>query len=157
MADVVLSEDDLGVVKLGHTKTGRRHAAFEASTTLDPACGRLYRAFRQQLPARTHEDNYVFLPKAAQFYKLFSEGFQWLGLGEIGFKPYSLRRGGATAFFRCCRNMEATLDRGRWSTPRVARIYLNDGLAREVELRFTPAQLDRLRLMASAFALWLPA
>ena len=42
LADIVLSEDDLGVVKLSHTKTGQRHAAFEASTILDPACGRLF-------------------------------------------------------------------------------------------------------------------
>ena len=52
--------------------------------------------------------------------------------------------------------MEATLDRGRWSTPRVARIYLNDGLAREVELRFSAEQTERLRLMTAAFGHWLP-
>ena len=65
LADIVISEDDLGVVKLSHTKTGQRHAAFEASTILDPACGRLFRALKRQLPAGIHEDNYVFLPKAA--------------------------------------------------------------------------------------------
>ena len=156
LADVVIGDDNLGILKLAHTKSGQRHAAFEASTLTDPACGRLFRAFRRELPAGTHPDNYIFAPKSAHFYKLFSAGLRWLGLDGYGFKPYSLRRGGATAYFRSCRNMEATLDRGRWTTPRVARIYLNDGLAREVELRFSPAQRERLRLMVAAFGLWLP-
>ena len=30
--------------------------------------------------------------------------------------------------------MEATSNRGRWTGVRVARIYINDGLANEVEL-----------------------
>ena len=51
--------------------------------------------------------------------------------------------------------MEAALDRGRWSSPRVARIYLNDGLAREVEIRFSPKVRDHLRVVNRAFLLWL--
>ena len=51
--------------------------------------------------------------------------------------------------------MEATLDRGRWASARVARIYVNDGLAREVELRFNTDTQARLALMVSAFRLWL--
>ena len=63
--------------------------------------------------------------------------------------------GGATVYFRATRNMEAALDRGRWASARVARIYLNDGLAREVELRFNTDTQARLALMVSAFRLWL--
>ena len=43
--------------------------------------------------------------------------------------------------------MEATLDRGRWSSARVARIYVNDGLAREVERIFSPAARRRLSVL----------
>ena len=78
-----------------------------------------------------------------------------MGVEECGFQPYSLRRGGATAYFRATRNMEAALDRGRWSSARVARIYLNDGLAREVELRFSQELRDRLRTFSAALGLWL--
>ena len=107
------------------------------------------------MPANTHRDNYIFRSKIHKFYSLFEAGLKWLGLGDVGFKPYSIRRGGATAYFRATRNMEATLDRGRWSSARVARIYLNDGLAREVELRFSAAIAARLRLMGDALLLWL--
>ena len=68
-----------------------------------------------------------------------------LGLQEIGFRMYSLRRGGATAFFRKTRSMEAALDRGRWGSSRVARVYLNDGLAREVEINLQPTTVEYLR------------
>ena len=51
--------------------------------------------------------------------------------------------------------MEATLDRGRWASARVARIYVNDRLAREVELRFSPAVQERLHLYAAALWRWL--
>ena len=95
------------------------------------------------------------MPKAHRFYQLFKAGLRWLGVESMGFQPYSVRRGGATSFFRCTRNMEATLDRGRWGSVRVARIYVNDGLAREVELRFSPEVRERLRLMGAALREWL--
>ena len=78
-----------------------------------------------------------------------------LGLEDVGFQPYSIRRGGATAYFRATRNMEAALDRGRWSSARVARIYLNDRHAREVELRSSDTVTARLRLMGDALQHWL--
>ena len=155
IADLSFATNDTGVVRLAHTKSGRRHAAFEASTINDPLCGRLFRAFKRQLPRGTHEDNYVFLPKLHRFYQLFESGLRWLGLDSYGFKPYSVRRGGATAFFRATRNMEATLDRGRWSSVRVARIYVNDGIAREVELQFSRQVRERLSLFRAALQLWL--
>ena len=117
-------------------------------------CGRLFRLYRERLPRNTHVQNYIFRPKTHVFYSLFKKGLKWLGLESFNFQPYSLRRGGATAFFRATRNMEAALDRGRWSSARVARIYLNDGLAREVELWFSPEIRRRLSRMSSACSLW---
>ena len=150
-----MNEVSRGVIKLEHTKTGQRHAAFEAASINDPACLRLYRRFLRGLPANTSRLNYIFMPNPHRFYQLFKDGLRWLGLADVGFQPYSLRRGGATAYFRATRNMEATLDRGRWASARVARIYVNDGLAREVELRFSVDIQARLALMVSAFRLWL--
>ena len=70
----------------------------------------------------------------------------------FGFRPYSLRRGGATAFYRATRNMPATIERGPWSTLRVARIYINDGLAKEIDLQFSTDQQARLLSRATIFA-----
>jgi integrase len=153
--DLKFAPDGTGVIRLEHTKTGQRNAAFEASTINDPICGQVYRAFKRSLPSNTHGQNYVFRAKLHKFYSLFEAGLRWLGADGYCFKPYSVRRGGATAFFRATRNMEATLDRGRWASARVARIYVNDGLAREVELRF-PAELsERLRHYGAALRHWL--
>jgi len=155
LADVNIDGDGRGVVSLGHTKTGRRHAAFEAATLNDPMSGRLFRALVASLPPGTHAGHYVFLPKAHVFYRLFKSGLKWLGVEGLGFTPYSIRRGGATAFFRVTRNMEATLDRGRWSNVRAARIYVNDGLAKEVELRLSADTEARLDHYICALQRWL--
>ena len=157
ISDVILDDHDTGVVRLEHTKTGQRTAAFEASTLNDPLCGRLFRAFLKTLPCDTNRRNYVFFPRVHAFYRLFRDGLRWLGLESFGFLPYSIRRGGATAFFRATRSMEAALDRGRWASARVARIYLNDGLAREVEVQMSTQLRERLRTMASALNQWLQA
>ena len=155
ISDVVLGQDNRGIIRLGHTKSGRRHASFEASAFNDPMCGQMFRAFLKSLPPNTHEEHYIFLPRVNQFYKHFKAGLKWLGLESYGFQPYSIRRGGATAYFRTTRNMEATLDRGRWSSSRVARIYLNDGLGKEIELRIPEEILRRLQTCAGALRLWL--
>ena len=102
-----------------------------------------------------HEDHYIFVPKPHVFYALFKEGLRWLGVDHTRFSPYSIRRGGATAYFRVTRNMEATLDRGRWSNVKAARIYVNDGLAKEVELRLPPEVESHLDILILALELWL--
>ena len=53
--------------------------------------------------------------------------------------------------------MEATLDRGRWSSARVVRIYVKDGFAKDVELRLHPEVVSQLRLYAHALHVWLLA
>ena len=62
LGDISVDGQDRGVVSLGHTKTGRRHAAFEAATFNDPLCGRLFRALLSSLPANMHSGHYIFPP-----------------------------------------------------------------------------------------------
>ena len=40
--DIVIWPDFGGVVSLGHTKSGKRHAAYEASTIFDPLVGKAF-------------------------------------------------------------------------------------------------------------------
>ena len=51
--------------------------------------------------------------------------------------------------------MENTVERGRWANYKVARIYINDGLAKEVEVRLPPFILAKckMRMAALIFAL----
>ena len=76
-----------------------------------------------------------------------------MGLNGYNFKPYSIRRGGATAFYRRTKRMDETLERGRWASYRVARIYVNDGLAKELELTFCTDLTLRLNTMANALTI----
>ena len=63
----------------------------------------------------------------------FRGGFQnaigALGLHEWRFKPYCLRRGGATELYRTTADIALTCSRGRWAHVKTARIYLNDAWA----------------------------
>ena len=47
------------------------------------------------------------------------------------------------------------MDRGRWASARVARIYVNDGLAKAVELQYPEGTEFRLATMAKALEIWL--
>ena len=51
--------------------------------------------------------------------------------------------------------MELTLERGRWSSARVGRICVNDGIAKETELRIPERTEIRLSTMARALQEWL--
>ena len=152
--DVLITPGKGGVISLTHTKGGQRTAAFEASVILGPMVEALHaRARAGRLPG-TAEDGCIFSGSDQHFYKLWHNCLEALGLQELGFRPYSLRRGGATAYYRACHSMESTIERGRWANYKVARIYINDGLAKEVELRLPTAILadckKRMRALISA-------
>ena len=57
------------------------------------------------------------------------------------FKPYSCRRGGATAAFRANGSLDAVADRGRWGDIRTARIYINTALA-DLQAQAQPPQVN---------------
>ena len=147
-ADVQVDTNFSGVISLAHTKVGQRNASFEASVILDPLVGRLFLRAQAAREPGTGDDFYIFAGSEERFYDLFKDALAALGLSSFGFRPYSLRRGGATAYYRATRNMPATIERGRWATVRVARIYINDGLAKEVELRLPEALASPLRRRA---------
>ena len=68
-------------------------------------------------------------PTPSKWRGLFSDCLKALGLEQFGFRPYSLRRGGATWWFSKHHSLERILIQGRWSAVKTARIYLNEGLA----------------------------
>ena len=117
-----------GVLSLPCTKSGQRTGAMEA-VSIDSACvaawASMWKTLRQQQAGRYAK---IWPGSSAGFRKAFNDLLKVFDLGEWGFKPYSCRRGGATYFFQQTGSMELTLARGRWSSSRGARIYLNDGL-----------------------------
>ena len=155
IGDVSLDRHGGGVIKLAHTKTSQRHAAFKVSTMMDPMVAQLFCRSQRHLPPGTHKDHYMFARSMKSFYDLFEAGLAWLGVKSYRLKPYSIRHGGATSYYRRTLFMDDTLERGRWASYRVARIYVNDGLAKDVEMSFPPVTQAGLNTVANALALWL--
>ncbi len=133
------------VISLGLTKTGQRRGALESVTVDEPYVAKLLKAL-----CVTRGSDFLLSTSAAEFRKTFKELCQDLGIVDWGFKPYSLRRGGATHHFRVGGNLGATIIRGRWGSASAARIYLNDGLATLASFRFEDSQ--RIKRFIKRFA-----
>ena len=63
------------------------------------------------------------------FRTIFASLLRALHLDLFHFTPYSVRRGGATAHWMLFRNMDATIEKGRWSSVKTALIYSKESIA----------------------------
>lgn len=134
--DLVLGADS-GICRLQDTKSGRRNAANEAISITDPTVLEVLRTLKDIRASRALEHLPIWSRSAGQFRAVFQKILVRFGLAEHGFKPYSLRRGGATHLFQCSGSMERALLRGRWQSSRVARVYISDALSYLPKLRMT--------------------
>ena len=71
----------------------------------------------------------TLIPAPSSFRLWWKRAISELGMDPEVFRPYGLRRGGATEFFRRSGSIEATLFRGRWSSVRTARAYIVEGMS----------------------------
>ena len=112
------------LISLGLTKGGKRHGAAESVVLgLEPVV-RFLRTWKKVASASTR-----LTPAPAKWRALFNSCLAGLGIEHLGFRPYSLRRGGATYWFQKHHNLDRILLQGRWHTQKSARIYLNEGLS----------------------------
>ena len=115
-----------GHMALPFTKGSARKGAVEGvSITCQALCQMLINHFAG-LPAGTP----LLQRTPAQYRIAFSGAVTELGLNGH-FRPYSLRRGGATHHFLVGGQLDKTTDRGRWGNTRTARIYINTSLAQQ--------------------------
>ena len=134
------------VISLGLTKSGKRQGAAESIVLgLDTAIWFLQRW--KSLASSTTP----LAKNPAHWRGLFVQAVTALGLTDWGFRPYSLRRGGATWWFARHHSLDRILLQGRWSAPKTAKIYLNEGLAVMAEMRL-PETLPSLRPFLQLFA-----
>ena len=135
--DVYLDADrGTGVLNLGLTKGGQRRGVVE-HVPLDD--GNVVRLLAVALEGKEKGD-LVCGRSSRDFMASFRSYLAKLRLGNEGYKLYSLRRGGATHWFRRSGSMAGTCERGRWSSSRTARIYINDGLLVLLDLEFNSSQ-----------------
>ena len=80
-----------------------------------------------------------------QYRNVFSAALRAVGLPPT-FKPYSLRRGGASTYFRETGNMARAMELGRWKDLKTAKVYINLALLDLTE----QLSLDSSQLKATA-------
>ena len=120
-----------GVISLPCSKAGQRSGSQEAIAVRDAIILQLLDTLVSvQKPAPGDP----VWPKTSQLFRQeFRRMCDFFGITSQQFKPYSLRRGGATFLLQAGMPLESILLRGRW------RLYLEDGLAQLPALRLTQA------------------
>ena len=152
--DDLLLDTDSGVVRLGSTKTGKRNnagetVAFEDPFTLD-VLHELILLRKRQFGSKA----FLWVLSSQGFRYRFDHLLRRFGLQSLNFRPYSLRRGGATHLFQETKSMEVPLLKGRWGSSQVAKIYIMDGLSyvpNMVFTKFTREKLNKFHPFARPF------
>ena len=117
------------VISLGLTKAGKRQGAAESVTIHgQDICRRLFQWVN-------HVSKHTLLCGSSYSWrKRFNEILAATNLNTVDYRPYSLRRGGATHYFQLWASFDRLLVLGRWQAAATARIYINEGLSVLTEL-----------------------
>ena len=126
-------QSGVAVVNLGYTKGGQRMGVIESVTLTHELTLRFLRQWLK-LSSPAHS----FCSSAATWRSLFHQGIVALKLKSFEFRPYSLRRGGATWYFTKYGSLDRVMVIGRWQAARTARLYLNEALATLADMRLEP-------------------
>ena len=114
-----------GVMSLHQSKTGLRTGSQEAVAIRDSLVLQLLSTlWTVQRPA---PGDLLWRFSGSSFRSEFQKLCDFFQVTSLRFKPYSLRRGGATHLLRIGVPLETILIRGRWRNLNVARLYLQDG------------------------------
>eukprot|EP00435_Cladocopium_sp_Y103_P050034 s2053_g15.t1 len=129
--DVTIDEGHRSaVISLGYTKGGKRTGAAESVTVTVSEVIRRLAQWKRSTPAGSN-----LTPAPHTWRKEFARALEALGLQSWEFRPYSLRRGGATFWFAQHGSLDRILLQGRWMAAKTARTYLNEGLAVLTEMK----------------------
>lgn len=134
-----------GVVRIPRSKGGVRRNMVESitieDTTVLDALEELFDLKKslglQRLP--------LWTGSGQSFRGLFYKTCRIFFVTHLNFRCYSLRRGGATAYWQACGSLDKVLLRGRWQSTGVARIYLCDALSQLPALKASVATKQMLQ------------
>ena len=125
----VTSPKGPAVISLGLTKGGKRQGSAESITIyLEDVCRRLHQWKAVAKPSQR------LTPASHIWRKQFNDSLTALKLDQVDFRPYSLRRGGATHQFRQHGSLDKLIVSGRWQAAKTARLYVNEGMSVLTEL-----------------------
>ena len=133
------------VISLGQSKSGKRRGENEFAI-IDPSP--VATIIAMFLASRTAGQSMVNRTEL-QWRQDFDRLLATLHIDNMEFRPYSLRRGGATQAFVSGMSMSKIMVRGRWRQDQTARIYIQEGTALLQHLALQPAVLLRLQRLAA--------
>ena len=134
----ILIRNNEGIVSLRNTKSGARHNAKEAIHFDDMITIETLRTLLQIRFRTSTSAGPLWTQPSSVFRARFKQLCDIFHLGPFKFRPYSLRRGGATHLFQTTHSMEAALLKGRWQSNHVARIYISDALSFLPKMTMSP-------------------
>ena len=92
-----------------------------------------------------HPTAFLWVGSPSNFRSFWRKILCLLEFAPMDYSPYGIRRGGATWFFLETGSMDATLARGRWTTAKTARQYIDDGTLALAKLVWTKVQRKAVR------------
>ena len=143
-SDILCSSKQL-ILSLKGTKSGQRNSADETVAVDDQFSILILQTVLDILTTRNALSHRLWEFSNQSFKNHFESYMKRFHLTHLLFRPYSLRRGGATHLFQVSGSMELALVTGRW-TNKVARVYISDGLSKLPDLLLDS---DTRRLLAS--------
>lgn len=143
-ADILLGKGRV-ILSLHDTKSGRRDNVSEMVTFEDEFTFEILSTLLDIRKRQKTSRVPLWMASPGFFRNEFKRYLHNFDLDKHQFRPYSLRRGGATWVFQETGSMEAALLKGRWGSSRVARIYISDALSFLPGLTHTFAARKALR------------
>ena len=118
-------KDDFVHLYLGQTKTSCGNASVDAVHFRHHQVALLLKSWLSS----ASKDDFLVPDSSAKFRSWLSRALKETGLHSVGYKPYSLRRGGATYIFGETQSYSAVAQHGRWGSQQTVRVYIADSLA----------------------------
>lgn len=143
--DILVREDRV-IVSLFDTKTSKKDNVTEMVSFQDAFSCEILSALLDIRKLHRTSRVPIWLYSPQSFRNSFKRHLARFDLLKHEFRPYSLRRGGATHLFQVTGSMESALLRGRWGSSRVARIYISDALSYLPGMTFTHNATQMLKL-----------
>ena len=112
------------VVFLPNTKTSDKFDLFESVLISERY---LVRLLGQMIFGKASSDPLIVMSHS-QFRNYLGKAVCFLGGEDWHVTGHSFRRGGATAHFQRCARLDKTMHLGRWSSVKVAKLYIHDSL-----------------------------
>lgn len=144
-ADDFLLGKDKGIVRIPRSKGGVRRNMVESITIDDPMVIDVLLELFDLKKSLGLLRLPLWTGSGQSFRGLFYRTCRIFAVSHLNFRCYSLRRGGATAYWQACGSLDKVLLRGRWQSTGVARIYLCDALSQLPDLKATGATKQMLR------------